>query len=159
MQHYFRISPITLSKPYNPHTQSRRPGFTDEDPDFTLCEIAPNHKLILNKYCWLRPQLILHTRDFQSQRDRLTQNDIEASWSVIHELGDRYVVVFNGGPDAGSSVAHKHLQLFPLPSWKTIAERIAEGSCCKYSIPSIPFFDQQNCKLRTSFPSCTARSI
>lgn len=36
------------------------------------------------------------------------------------------MVIFNGGPDAGSSVAHKHLQVFPRPEWKTIADQIVE---------------------------------
>ncbi len=37
------------------------------------------------------------------------------------------MVVFNGGPKAGSSVAHKHLQVFPRPEWRTIADEIVDG--------------------------------
>ncbi|KAH6638644.1 hypothetical protein BKA67DRAFT_697363 [Truncatella angustata] len=125
---FFRISPITAVKPFNPNDKSRKPGFLDDDPEFTLSKVAPNHKLILNKYCWLRPQMILHTVDFQSQRDSLTADDIEASASVLHQLGERYMVIFNGGPDAGSSVAHKHLQVFPRPEWETVADKIAKDS-------------------------------
>lgn len=90
--------------------------------------VEPAHKLILNKFCWLRPQLILHTREFQSQTDLLREADFQASLRVLEQLGDRYMVIFNGGPDAGSSVAHKHLQVFPRPDWRTIADDIVEGT-------------------------------
>ena len=73
-------------------------------------------------------QMILHTQDFQSQTDALTEADFEASLSVLEQLGSRYMVIFNGGPDAGSSVAHKHLQVFLRPEWKTIADKIVDGS-------------------------------
>lgn len=69
--------------------------------------------------------MILHTLDFQSQRDILTRGDIEASTTVLKQLGDRYMVIFNGGPDAGSSIAHKHLQVFLRPDWRTVADDIA----------------------------------
>lgn len=125
---YFRISPALQPKPYNPDTKSRRPGFLDDDPEFTLVShISPNHKLILNKYCWLRPQLILHTIDFQRQTDLLTEDDFIAGWDVLRDLGERYMVIFNGGPDAGSSVAHKHLQIFERPEWRTVADEFCEA--------------------------------
>lgn len=134
-QIYFRVSPITASKPYNPNSKSKKPSFQDDDPDFTLCKIGNDYKLILNKFCWLRPQLILHTLEFQSQRDLLTLPDFEATWEVLKEMGVGYMAVFNGGPDAGSSVAHKHLQVFPRPEWKTFADRIAEDSWSEHCMP------------------------
>ncbi|RVX74339.1 hypothetical protein B0A52_01464 [Exophiala mesophila] len=124
---YFRISATTQQKPYNPNDTSRRPGFLDDDPEFTLCHVTPNHKLIMNKFCWLRPQMILHTLDFQSQTDMLARDDFEAAISVLKQLGERYMLIFNGGPDAGSSVAHKHLQVFQRPEWKTAIDRVVEG--------------------------------
>jgi len=78
--------------------------------------------------------MILHTRDFQAQTDFLTEADLEASLDVLQQLGERYMVVFNGGPKAGSSVAHKHLQVFLRPEWRTIADKIvagdSQGSSC-----------------------------
>lgn len=71
--------------------------------------------------------MILHTRDFQAQTDLLTEADFEASLDVLQQLGDRYMVIFNGGPKAGSSVAHKHLQVFLRPEWTTIADEIVAG--------------------------------
>lgn len=82
----------------------------------------------MNKFCWVRPQMILHTKDFQLQTDLLTLADFEATLDVLDQLGDRYLVIFNGGPDAGSSVAHKHLQIFLKPDWEMITDKIAKGS-------------------------------
>lgn len=73
--------------------------------------------------------MILHTRDFQAQTDMLTQADFEASVDILTKLGDRYMVIFNGGPAAGSSVAHKHLQVFLRPEWRTVADEIVDGKC------------------------------
>lgn len=39
------------------------------------------------------------------------------------------MVIFNGGPDAGSSVAHKHLQVFLRPGWGSVADGIVGGGC------------------------------
>jgi len=114
------------TKPYNPG--AKKVGFLDDDPEFTLCEVNPNHKLILNKFCWVRPQMILHTKDFQHQTDALTLTDLEAALDVLNQLGDRYLVIFNGGPDAGSSVSHKHMQIFLKPDWKMVADEIAQGT-------------------------------
>ena len=71
--------------------------------------------------------MILHTRDFQAQTEMLTEADFEASVDVLTRLGDRYMVIFNGGPDAGSSVAHKHLQVFLRPEWRNVADEIVDG--------------------------------
>ena len=71
--------------------------------------------------------MILHTREFQSQTDMLKEQDFEAAVSVLEQLGDRYMAIFNGGPDAGSSVAHKHMQLFVKPDWRSLIDDIVEG--------------------------------
>jgi len=148
LQVYFRVSPTTQIKPFNPNDKSRKPGFLDDDPEFTVCHVEPNHKLILNKYCWLRPQMVLHTRDFQAQTDLLTEADFEASLDVLRQLGGRYMVVFNGGPKAGSSVAHKHLQVFLRPEWATIADEIVAGK----SKGASPLTETQ-CTNQNSFPT------
>jgi len=70
--------------------------------------------------------MLLHTRDFQAQTDMLTEADFEASVDVLKQLGDRYMVIFNGGPKAGSSVAHKHLQVFLRPDWRSVADEIID---------------------------------
>ncbi|KAK6434209.1 hypothetical protein LTR95_009613 [Oleoguttula sp. CCFEE 5521] len=119
---YIRVSPALVTKPYNPGDTSRKPAFTDDPPEYTLCEVGPAHKLILNKYCWVRPQLILHTLEYESQREGLTLRDVDATWQVLRMLGPSYMAIFNGGPEAGGSIAHKHVQIMPKPGWKMFPE-------------------------------------
>lgn len=87
----------------------------DSNKDFDLCSLGPRHKLILNKYCVVRPQMVVHTVEFESQDELLNADDFQAAWSALSSLGDNYMVIFNGGKDAGASLNHKHLQLLPRP--------------------------------------------
>ncbi|OQO09995.1 hypothetical protein B0A48_04350 [Cryoendolithus antarcticus] len=120
---YIRVSPALVTKPYNPGDTSRKPAFTDDPPEYTLCNVGPAHKLILNKYCWVRPQLILHTLEYESQRDGLTLRDVDTTWRVLEMLGSGYMAIFNGGPEAGGSIAHKHVQIMPKPGWEMFPGR------------------------------------
>ena len=87
----------------------------DTNKDFDLGIFGTRHKLILNKYCVVRPQLVLHTIDFESQDEILNVDDFNAAWLALTSLGDKYMVIFNGGKDAGASLNHKHLQVLPRP--------------------------------------------
>lgn len=89
--------------------------------------------LILNKYCVLRPQLILHTVEFEKQEEPLSRGDFAATWEVLGLLErewkaslksdkaevevERQAVIYNCGAEGGSSQGHRHLQLFPRQSW------------------------------------------
>lgn len=82
--------------------------------------------------------MILHTLDVQSQKDMLTEADFQACLDVMKQMGERYMCIFNGGPDAGSSVAHKHLQVFQRPEWRTVVEDISagrKGLCLNQFVP------------------------
>lgn len=68
---------------------------------------------MLNKYCTVRPQFVLHTAEYESQADGLTREDMIAATEALQAMGNGYLVIFNGGKDAGASVAHKHLQIVP----------------------------------------------
>jgi ATP adenylyltransferase/5',5'''-P-1,P-4-tetraphosphate phosphorylase II len=68
---------------------------------------------VLNKFCVVRPQFVLHTVEYEHQDQGLNDGDLRAGWEALRALGDGYMVIFNGGEDAGASVAHKHLQIIP----------------------------------------------
>lgn len=85
------------------------------------------HKLILNKFCAVRPQMVLHTVEFESQDELLNESDFQAAWLALNSLGENYMVIFNGGKDAGASLNHKHLQVVPRPE-KAGLETLLEGS-------------------------------
>ncbi|EME41442.1 hypothetical protein DOTSEDRAFT_36842 [Dothistroma septosporum NZE10] len=113
----FRVAPSFKSKPVLPADAKGRSedtgAFGDDDPAFTI-ESGISHKLILNKFCVVRPQFVLHTTEFEQQSDPLTHRDIEALWQTMQSLGQgKYIGIFNCGAKAGSSIGHKHMQVFP----------------------------------------------
>lgn len=123
-QFQFRSATSLTCKPILSSTDPGRSkptnAFSDTDPDFHLLSL-PSHNLILNKYCVVRPQLILHTTEFVPQADHLTASDLAAAWDVLSQLQvegrkNDYVVIYNCGFEGGSSVGHKHLQILPRPS-------------------------------------------
>lgn len=103
-----------LSRTDPGRTKATNP-FADEDPDFLLEHVGLFHTLILNKYCVVRPQYLLHTNVFEPQTDHLTESDLSAAWSVLSRLDSPHVVIYNCGFEAGSSLGHKHLQILPRP--------------------------------------------
>jgi ATP adenylyltransferase len=100
-------------KPRTAGSKKRTPAFTDDSEDFKLGSFGLRHKLILNKYCAVRPQLVLHTVEFEPQDELLNDHDFHAAWLALTALGVQYTVIFNGGKDAGASLNHKHMQLIP----------------------------------------------
>jgi ATP adenylyltransferase/5',5'''-P-1,P-4-tetraphosphate phosphorylase II len=95
------------------HQKKIDDAFADSNPDFDLGIIGTKHKLILNKYCVVRPQLVLHTTNFEAQSNPLDIADFDALWKVLCEMGREYFAIFNCGADAGASVGHKHMQILP----------------------------------------------
>jgi ATP adenylyltransferase len=100
-------------KPRTAGSKKRAPAFTGDSEDFTLGLFGTRHKLILNKYCAVRPQMVLHTVEFEPQDDLLNAHDFNATWLALSALGAKYMVIFNGGKDAGASLNHKHMQVIP----------------------------------------------
>jgi ATP adenylyltransferase len=68
---------------------------------------------ILNKFNVVDRHLLIVTREFEQQRALLTLRDFEALWRCMREYDS--LGFYNGGPEAGASQPHKHLQLVPLP--------------------------------------------
>ena len=64
--------------------------------------------------------LVLPTTRYAPQTDDLDLSDITAAWAVLQAIEMPLMVIYNCGPAAGSSLGHKHLQLFPLPDQKSI---------------------------------------
>ncbi len=89
----------------DPGRREDRNAFADEDPDFSLGAAGPRHSLILNKYCVMRPQFILHTNEFERRSDPVSLADMAATWSVLGRLGaSGYMAIYNCGVEAGSSL-------------------------------------------------------
>lgn len=71
--------------------------------------------MILNKFCVVRPQFVLHTIEFEMQQTLLSRADLSALWHVLDSLHSEHFAIFNCGVDAGASVGHKHMQVLPHP--------------------------------------------
>lgn len=69
----------------------------------------------LNKFCILRPQLLLHPREFASQEDRLTEDDFAATLEVMEEFSSDALAFYNCGRESGSSQPYKHVQIVLKP--------------------------------------------
>jgi ATP adenylyltransferase len=109
----FYVADGLTRKPRTAGSKKRAPAFTGDSEDFTLELFGTRHKLILNKYCAVRPQMVLHTIEFEPQDDLLNAHDFNAAWRALTTLGVKYMVIFNGGKDAGASLNHKHMQVIP----------------------------------------------
>jgi ATP adenylyltransferase len=92
-------------KPANP--------FLPPEPELLVADVSETHLAILNKYQVVDDHLLVVTREFEEQRSLLTPRDFEALWRCLGEYPS--LGFYNGGPEAGASQPHKHLQLVPLP--------------------------------------------
>jgi ATP adenylyltransferase len=76
-------------------------------------DIAPGHAGLLNKFPVLTRHLLIVTRAFEPQTGLLRADDFEAMLRVLASWDG--LAFYNGGPKAGASQAHRHLQMVDLP--------------------------------------------
>lgn len=76
-------------------------------------DIAPGHVGLLNKFPVLDNHLLIVTREFQTQTGALQASDFEAMLRVLASWDG--LAFYNGGPEAGASQPHRHLQMVDLP--------------------------------------------
>ncbi len=99
------------------------------EPDLFVGEVSETHVALLNKFNVLDEHLLLVTREYEPQTALLQEADFRAMLRALACTAG--LAFYNGGPDAGASQAHKHLQVVRLP--------IADGVPV---IPFIRFFEQ-----------------
>ncbi|MES9885225.1 MAG: Ap4A phosphorylase II [Candidatus Sedimenticola sp. 20ELBAFRAG] len=92
-------------KPDNP--------FLPPEPELTVGEISHTHLGVLNKFNVIENHLLIITKAFAPQETLLDENDFDALCRCLPEFPS--LSFYNGGPEAGASQRHKHLQLVPLP--------------------------------------------
>lgn len=92
-------------RPFNP--------FLPYEQALFVAAVSKTHVAILNKFNVVDRHLLIVTREFEQQRALLTVRDFEALWRCMGEYPS--FGFYNGGPEAGASQTHKHLQLVPLP--------------------------------------------
>ncbi|HEY6010670.1 MAG TPA: DUF4922 domain-containing protein [Nitrospirota bacterium] len=101
--------------------------FIPPEKDLVVADITETHLALLNKFNVVEHHLLIVTRRFEEQETLLTLADFEALWACMAEYDS--LGFYNGGPDAGASQRHKHLQVVPLPI-----------STDGYAVPMDPLF-------------------
>ena len=87
--------------------------FLDPEPHLVVGPIGDAHLAMLNKFSVLREHLLLVTRHFIDQRTLLAERDFAALAECMREA--EVLAFYNGGPEAGASQPHKHVQVVTLP--------------------------------------------
>ena len=87
--------------------------FLPYEPDLFVADISDTHLALLNKFNVIDHHLLIVTRDFQRQEALLDHADFDALMACMAEFDG--IGFYNGGPEAGASQPHKHLQIVPLP--------------------------------------------
>ncbi len=112
--------PFTVRIAYNLHQKARSPRrredspFLPPEPALTVGAIPPRHCAVLNKFNVMDHHLLIVTRDYEDQEQLLTREDFEALAFGLAAIDG--LAFYNGGPGAGASQPHKHLQIVPLES-------------------------------------------
>ena len=87
--------------------------FLDPEPHLVVGPVGDAHLAVLNKFSVLREHLLLVTRQFMDQRTLLAERDFAALSECMRQA--KVLAFYNGGPEAGASQAHKHVQVVTLP--------------------------------------------
>lgn len=97
-------------------SQVKNPGdfdpFLPYEPALYVGELTGHYRCLLNKFNVMDHHILMVTKQFADQREPL--NDEDFLVALICLQAQPGLVFFNGGPDAGSSITHRHLQMIPL---------------------------------------------
>jgi sulfate adenylyltransferase (ADP) / ATP adenylyltransferase len=85
--------------------------FLPYEPALYVCDVAPRHVCLLNKFQVVSTHVLLVTREFERQEAALDAGDFEALWWCLGQADG--LGFYNGGLIAGASQPHKHLQVIP----------------------------------------------
>ncbi|MEO0868750.1 MAG: DUF4922 domain-containing protein [Cyanobacteria bacterium J06642_11] len=92
-------------------TQRKTNPFLPYDPDLYVTDVSNTHLCLLNKFNVVDHHFLIVTREFESQLSWLTLEDFEALHRCLTDVAGLFF--YNGGPQAGASQPHKHLQVVP----------------------------------------------
>lgn len=118
--------------------------FLPYEPDLFVADISDTHLVLLNKFNVIDHHLLVVTRRFELQENLLDLADFRALFDCMTQFES--LGFYNGGPAAGASQPHKHLQIVPLPLDESashlpieplLAAASSDGSLC--TVPGLSF--------------------
>lgn len=114
-------------------TQGPKPNpFQPYDPRLFVADAGDRHLWLLNKFPVINQHLLLITRSYEPQTQWLRLADFEAIAVGLQAIDG--FAFFNGGPLAGASQPHKHLQLVPLPLDQDCCQPLPLSDCWQASL-------------------------
>lgn len=87
--------------------------FLPYEPALYVGELSDHYRCLLNKFNVVDHHILMVTSMFVPQQTPLDVEDFLAVQTCLQAQDG--LVFYNGGPAAGASVEHKHLQMIPLP--------------------------------------------
>jgi ATP adenylyltransferase len=118
--------------------------FLAQDDALGVADASSSHVCRLNRYPVVEDHLLIVTRRYEDQQSALNVDDFHALWTCMREY--EALAFYNGGPAAGASQLHKHLQMVPLPLTPAgpripLEPLITEGKFCGPigQSPRLPF--------------------
>ena len=127
-----------------PQTEDVNP-FLPYNEALYVGQLTRRYRCLLNKFNVVDHHILMVTTEFAEQLEPLTKEDFLVA-AICLQARDG-LVFYNGGPEAGASVRHKHLQMIPLPMLPDAAFPFAElGAAVPWrdsdvaeSCPALPF--------------------
>lgn len=134
--HYLiSFAPSLQKKPERKdHNILNNDPFAKPEPELTVLETLNNdYKLLLNKFPITPNHLLLVTKQYQLQTSPLSPKDLFTAYELLNLLDEkdkmlRHLIFYNCGPNSGSSLDHKHLQMIKIPEMFTsFQDRLCAG--------------------------------
>jgi ATP adenylyltransferase/5',5'''-P-1,P-4-tetraphosphate phosphorylase II len=114
-----RVSPPSRTRPQTKHSCPSRLQSLPQShvspalfsPELLIKDLGNSHRLLFNKFNIYDNHLLVVTREFESQKEPISQGDMVYAGLVCEAL--QGILFFNGGVLSGASQPHKHLQILP----------------------------------------------
>lgn len=151
-----RFSPALVHKPTTKDSScgkkdNKKPFDPFESPpeELFICDLAPHHFLVLNKFAIIPEHFILATKVFKEQTDLLEEADLAAVHALVKAWlssgsGKELFAFFNSGAHSGASQRHRHVQFLPVEGmraglndgeeWEVLLDRLSGNRK-----PDLPF--------------------
>lgn len=121
LKYQIRIVPAFVKKPNALQDQSPTPLNTqpkqiplfDVPAEYVIAAAGP-FRIILNKYCAVRNQILLTSVSLRSQCEILDASELSSVYRILKTLPQDHLAFYNCGTDSGASQPHKHVQIVPL---------------------------------------------